>query len=251
MGQSVPLRDINRLYRMMTSVENNIGGGEGVEGLYGSITGTHMERVLRSMEKLTGLHGGSVVMDVGSGLCRPLVHALATGRASVCVGVEVDEVKCVKADAFCAQVKKNIVAKNIKCSSSWDIDIVCCGVESMETLNPVTHVYSFWEGVPGDAREGLGRLFQESLTAQAICVVQRAMRCDDPAEYMNDMYGFGPLELRDSFRVTMSGSGRSFMAYVFVKKEQTNMIKRMFQEERPTKSTIEVVPKKRKRLNRN
>ena len=77
--------EVSTLYRIMNAVENNIGGGEGVEGLYGSITGASMERVLRSMETLTGLHTKqqpTVLMDVGSGLCRPLIHALVTGRAS-------------------------------------------------------------------------------------------------------------------------------------------------------------------------
>lgn len=229
---------ISKLYRMMHAVENNIGGGEGVEGLYGSITGASMERVLRSMEISTGLSSmatndvgkscPSVLMDVGSGLCRPLVHALATGRVSSCTGVEVDRIKCIKADAFCRQVKRQITRKEINVKSNWDIDIVCSGIEALPTINPVTHVYSFWEGVPVDARVGLAKLFKQSRTATSICVVQRAIRHDNPAEYMDEAYGFGPLRVVDSFRVAMSGSGRSFMAYVFVKEGSHNIIQSMF-----------------------
>jgi len=231
--------EVSTLYRIMNAVENNIGGGEGVEGLYGSITGASMERVLRSMETLTGLHTKqqpTVLMDVGSGLCRPLIHALVTGRASSCTGVEVDSIKCVKAEAFSTQVKRRIVKKGMNFKSDWDMDIVCSGIESLGTLNPVTHVYSFWEGVPVDARLGLGRLFKESRTALSICVVQRAMRHDSPAEVMDEEYGFGPLQLLDSFRVSMSGSGRSFMAYVFIKdRKPRNLIQSMFVRPESTK----------------
>lgn len=225
---------ISRLYRMMNAVENNVGGGEGVEGLYGSITGASMERVLSSMEKLTVTDNKEknliVLMDVGSGLCRPLIHALATGRASSCTGIEVDSIKCLKAEAFCAQVKRNIASKGMNMKSDWDMDIVCSGIEKLATINPVTHVYSFWEGVPVDARIALAALFKESSSAISICIVQRAIRSDDPAEYMDEEYGFGPLRLVDTFRVSMSGSGRSFMAYVFIKDKQPlrNIIKSMF-----------------------
>lgn len=223
---------VSRLYRIMNSVENNIGGGEGVEGLYGSITGASMERVFHSMETCAGMNNKKepvVLMDVGSGLCRPLVHALVTGRASSCTGVEVDSIKCVKAEAFCSQIKRSIVRKGMNLKSDWDMDIVCSGIESLATLNPVTHVYSFWEGVPVDARIGLGTLFKESKTVTSMCVVQRAMRSQNPAECMDEEYGFGPLTLVDSFRVSMSGSGRSFMAYVFIKaKKPTNIIQSKF-----------------------
>lgn len=224
--------NISQLYRMMNSIENNVGGGEGIEGLYGSITGANMERILQCMEKTTGLCGTnqSVLMDVGSGLCRPLLHAMATNRATSCVGVEVDSVKCLKAEAFCSQIQKRMRTKEMMAGSDWNIDIVCTGIESLETLGPVTHVYTFWEGVPVDARAGLGRLFRESSTTTTISVVQRAIRCENPAEFLDEAYGFGPLTLVDSFRVSMSGSGRSFMAYIFVKRE-SNMIKAMFQNE--------------------
>jgi len=44
------------------------------------------------------------------------------------------------------------------------------------------------------------------------------MRSADPAQDMDDDYGFGPLILVDCFPVKMSGSGQSFVAYVFDKK---------------------------------
>lgn len=46
----------------------------------------------------------------------------------------------------------------------------------MRTLDPATHAYSFWEGVPGGARTAFGRLFAASATLTGVAVVQRAVR---------------------------------------------------------------------------
>lgn len=75
----------------------------------------------------------------------------------------------------------------------------------MRTLDPATHAYSFWEGVPVDARCAFARLFAASSTLRGLAVVQRAMRGDTPEEFMRDL-GFGALRLVDTFPVTMSGT---------------------------------------------
>jgi len=46
----------------------------------------------------------------------------------------------------------------------------------MRTLDPATHAYSFWEGVPGGARTAFGALFAASATLTGVAVVQRAVR---------------------------------------------------------------------------
>ena len=75
----------------------------------------------------------------------------------------------------------------------------------MKTLDPCTHAYSFWEGVPLDGKAAFGRLFAASRTLRAVAVVQRAMRGQQsPAEVM-ECLGFGELVLVDSFSVSMSG----------------------------------------------
>ena len=88
----------------------------------------------------------------------------------------------------------------------------------MPSLEPATHAYSFGEGVPPPARAAFGRLFVKSRTLRAVAVVQRAIRGagNAPANHMAAL-GFGPLMLTASFPVSMSGSGRSFTAYVFLR----------------------------------
>ena len=269
--------------------QSRLGGGEGFEGLYGSITRTGTARVLSSLTRHSGLDSDSHLVDVGAGLGRPLLHALADPGVAMASGVELDPVKCEKAEAFAVQARAALLLrKKTKTKEhveekktaekadnddgggrgdeseeqeeereeeTWTLpavpDIQCCPVEALPSLDPATHVYSFWEGVPPRARAAFGELVARSRTVRGVAVVQRAMRsrggngggggggqenaaAEDaendgesepspsssspsssiPEAVMRD-YGFGKLELRDSFAVSMSGSGRSFRAYVF------------------------------------
>eukprot|EP00890_Picochlorum_soloecismus_P002356 jgi/Picsp_1/3120/NSC_05961-R1_protein len=212
---------VSSLYRAMNAIENNIGGGEGVEGLYGSIRGASMEKILQCMKEKCNLNDKSHLMDVGSGLCRPLVHAIVTAQVVQTTGVEIDRIKCMKAEAFCSQMKRQLYGKkyDVACTVPMP-EIRCSSIEDMESLDPATHAYSFWEGVPVDARVRFGRLFSTSKTLTSLAVVQRSMRKEDPAEEMDALYGFGALVLVGTFPVSMSGSGRNFMAYIFNKAEE-------------------------------
>ena len=51
-------------------MQNKLGGGEGIEGLYGSLTRSGMHKVLHSMSKTCGLNQSSRLLDVGAGLGR-------------------------------------------------------------------------------------------------------------------------------------------------------------------------------------
>jgi hypothetical protein len=89
-------------------------------------------------------------------------------------------------------------------------------VEGLRNLHGATHAYSFWEGVPGDARAAFGRLFAQSKDTMGVAVVQRSMRGCDPVALMHTEYDFpNDLVLEESFPVLMSGSGQMFTAYIF------------------------------------
>lgn len=79
-------------------------------------------------------------------------------------------------------------------------------VSAHGTLDPATHAYTFWEGVPVKARMAFGQLFAKSSTLQCVAIVQRAIRKHSPEELMRS-YGFGDLELVASIKsVQMSGA---------------------------------------------
>lgn len=51
-------------------LQNKLGGGEGIEGLYGSITQTGMQKVLDTLRHSCGLDSKSVFIDIGAGIGR-------------------------------------------------------------------------------------------------------------------------------------------------------------------------------------
>ena len=50
--------------------QGRLGGGEGVEGLYGSITCSGMQRIVAALETHCRMGAGSCLVDVGAGLGR-------------------------------------------------------------------------------------------------------------------------------------------------------------------------------------
>ena len=51
-------------------MQGRLGGGEGIEGLYGSVTRTGMQKVFSCMAANCGLGASSHLVDVGAGLGR-------------------------------------------------------------------------------------------------------------------------------------------------------------------------------------
>ena len=170
-----------------------------------------------------GLTEDSVLVDIGTGLGRPLLHALYAERLRGAFGVEVDPIKCEKATHLIRQVMKDPTLVSLYPNPPVP-SILCGGVEQLPTLDPATHAYSFWEGVPQVAREAFGTLFRTSSTAHTLAVVQR--HASDITGYLKAS-GFGSLELVTRMPVKMSGSGRSFQAYVLRKPHWEEVVQRV------------------------
>jgi hypothetical protein len=216
------LKVLGKLYSVMQSMENKLGGGEGVEGLYGSITQTGTQHILDAMALHSCLCEDSILVDVGAGLARPLLHAYLSHKVAHAYGIEFDQVKCDKADAFGKRTLEEVRKWESSTGSSFSSAVrtapvvLCAAIENVVTLDPATHGYSFWEGVCSDARTAFGRLFQSSSTMGSVTVVQRTLRAKDPPEFMASL-GFGDVQLVATTSVSMSGSGRKFSAYTFMK----------------------------------
>ena len=208
---------VRSLYLAMRSMEYKVGGGEGIEGIYGSITESGVTKIMEALAEFGGMDKSSTLLDVGAGLGRPLLHALVAYGVKSIRGIEVDPVKCQKAKVFVEKTLEMVNKKGTEAELEADEDwLQCRSIESLDSLGPTTHVYTFWEGIPVVAKEALGALFSESATCKAIAVVQRALRNKDTLLYL-DQLGFTGVEVAKSFPVTMSGSGRTFRAYIICK----------------------------------
>ncbi len=64
-------------------MQNKLGGGEGIEGLYGSLTRTGMQKVLHSLTKSCRLDQTSRLVDIGAGLGRSEFYWTAVCTSAV------------------------------------------------------------------------------------------------------------------------------------------------------------------------
>lgn len=147
-------------------MQNKLGGGEGLEGVYGSLTQASMARVMIALAEC-GLGADSHLLDVGAGLgrwaarpppatsvcgimhmmclhpptgssaqlvcccCRrPLLHALVSPGVAAASGYEIDSVKCAKAAAFLQQVARELAAKGVVPQLELP-QIYCCAIEKV------------------------------------------------------------------------------------------------------------------------
>ena len=203
------------LNHILTSVENRIGGGEGIMGVYGSITCASLNHVLQSMHLHCGLGPDSILFDFGAGLGRPSLHALGTRYACKAWGVEFDSVKVTKAHTFIDLAVRRMRAHGIWPPLVHATEVQLGDTSSLRSLEDTTHVFAFWEGIPRASRVAMAQVFQKSSHVRGIVVCQRAILSPDtPLDFMNDL-GFNCIQLKDSFPVIMAQSGQMFRAYVF------------------------------------
>lgn len=67
MKDRAPRKSVNVLPRCS---QNKLGGGEGIEGLYGTLACGGMQKVLDCMAAHCGLQSNSRLVDVGAGIGR-------------------------------------------------------------------------------------------------------------------------------------------------------------------------------------
>lgn len=138
---------------------------------------------------------------------RPLAHALYSTQVPLAFGIEMDETKVEKSSTFLGLTLTKMEKEGF--SRPPFPFLYCKSIEDIQSLDPATHAYSFWEGIPDASRCAFGHLFRDSSTLHTVVIVQRAIR-KDPIKLMSAL-GFGQVELIDVInKVVMSGSTSSF-----------------------------------------
>ncbi|KAH7619851.1 hypothetical protein NADE_008131 [Nannochloris sp. 'desiccata'] len=146
----------------MYSLQNQLGGGEGTVGIYGTITTTGVAATLVALRGIPTGHVDipSCLTDIGSGLGRPLLLAIDFDEA---FGIEIDPAKCLKAKAFIPRCYKELTARNLINYRREKIrPTVCADVQNILKLPFCTHVYSFWEGFNEENKRDVGKLLRRS-----------------------------------------------------------------------------------------
>jgi hypothetical protein len=193
---------LSKLDSVMCKHEKVLGGGEGIEGVYGSLTSACMADVFGDWP---GFGSNSILLDVGCGIGRPQVQALCTHGVSHSVGVEIDIVKCDKAVPFIQRAAQEL-GLDASC-----IKILHTGGTSGEltTLEPCTHLYLCWQGWSDIHKAQMGALVAQSASVFCVCMVQHRFSDDQPA-------GWPELQLVNSRPVRTVGGGETLHARTFV-----------------------------------
>ncbi|BFZ54319.1 hypothetical protein PYCC9005_001353 [Savitreella phatthalungensis] len=213
-GEACMPSDVKQLYRRLKVVEHAIGGDGGLIGMSGSLNGRAMSKVLEAM----AVDSRSHFLDIGSGLGRPMLHALVEHGCVQVSGIEFDELKFSKAQTVIDRILP--IDRQIR-TCLYHRDVMT--IESLDELDPTfTHLFSFWEGINIDAREAVARLVRRSWEdpsrpADAPRIRSFAFVQSNeikPQEYVAEL-GFPPnYTLDQKFPVSMLGSFSQFQCFV-------------------------------------
>lgn len=218
----------------MNTHETTLGGGSGTGGgAYGTLTLTGTLAILRQWTQHTEFGRTSTVLDIGSGLCRFLMHAICAGNPLASFGIEYDVSKCMK-----AQGEIDLTMKSIRSSRPADVStylptlpviihgIISPGNRMINSIEPATHIYAAWQGFHQDDVRVVGELFKQSRTARVITIVQNhkwissrsPVSAKEQMETFMGERGFGPVVmLGEAMSVHLSGSNSQLQAYTFLK----------------------------------
>jgi hypothetical protein len=185
-------------YRALQNFVTDSGGDAGEIGLSGTLTETSMRRVFAAMN----LDASSRFFDAGCGNALPCVVA-AREHGSVCQGVDFDATKVFKAREVVrmAGLTASVTVRHLDFKDMVPAD-----------LATVTHLFSFWEGIPDADIRRLAALPMPA--CRCIATVQRSMG-NTAVEQMHELGFSRPLELLDTIAVSQSGSRAKYRAYVF------------------------------------
>lgn len=201
------------LYRKISKHEKAVGGGEGTVGIYGTICRVDMTKIMDALQTSCGMDENSTFVDMGAGIGGPLLHSMLQVGCIGNFGIEIDPIKVQKAEVVIKRVIEDIRCSMTPLKGALPV-VFKRDMTELNTLDPATHAYSFWEGIPEEGKRAFGALFTRSRTCKAVVVVQHAMR-KVATEAMAE-YGFSQLELMTEFVVRAKGSSQ-YRAYVFKK----------------------------------
>lgn len=197
-----------RLFGLMNAVTNQLGGGEGQQGTFGTLAPAGSQKVMDALAVHTGMGRASKLLDVGAGLGHPLVHAVHDVGVARARGLEVDPVKVKKAEAFIDRVYSRAGMTGPKPY------VERADVGSRTAPIDDTHIFSFWKGINTADRAALGSLAAKDTNLKGVAVIDHGMG-RDPVGYMRSL-GFPPMTLTDKLdALKISGSGATFTGYVF------------------------------------
>jgi hypothetical protein len=211
-----PLSDDARRMKIILNRLPSVDGGKGLSApIYGEVNFTGMNRIFYLLKKFTGMSEESHFIDIGSGSAVQVLHA-ALNSVKTSAGIEYDEMRHEQALArihMLGHPRSGVAPITFR---EGQIHLIHGAAESMESLEPYTHVYSFDRAFLGAKTYHpetpfihLAQLFNKSQTLK--CYVSFV----NPSTLLS--YGFDARVLGQLGNLSQAGSKEKMTAYFYVK----------------------------------
>lgn len=209
----IVLERIDNLYGLIRNKTGSLGGGGSGGEIYGELTQYSFHKIVLKMIEICDLSSNSIFLDIGAGLGKPNFHTAIYPGCKMSLGIE------IQGSRWWQSMNLLHTALNDP-ELSPDINRVFlahANIMDMETLDPVTHVYSFNRGMPLKVMKSMANAFNKSKSANYFI-------CFDPLKKL-ELYGFKLRLLDKSLSAKMHGSREGHLCYIYekIKKQQESM----------------------------
>jgi hypothetical protein len=198
---------VGKAYSVFRKATGSLGGDADGGAIYGEITINSMQKIIDVMKEKCKLGPQSRIIDIGSGLGKPNVHAALSPSVAVSYGVELIELRW--------QLSLHVLKRLLSHSDSTVANAATnCyfghgDITAARTLDPFTHVYMFDVGFPPDVMIHIAKAFNASQASQHLICFHN--------EKVVHGYGF-EVELIEKVSTSMSGSSEGHQCYVYTRK---------------------------------
>ncbi|GAB4819818.1 hypothetical protein N2152v2_006864, partial [Parachlorella kessleri] len=146
-------------------------------GFYGTLTTGSLVKIFSALEKEAGMHKGDTFCDFGAGLGGVLLFAQALGYSSY--GVEFDGDKARQAYTACCLAYKRYRVEFGHLSDEMESKLLWYEVDEIKNVTTqfmptgASVFFSFWQGIPAEDLEHIGRLAVACPNFRLFCFVER------------------------------------------------------------------------------
>jgi hypothetical protein len=197
-------QDVRSIYRIIRAMTGSLGGSSSQNSTYGELTEHSMQRIIDFLKLKTGFNENSSFLDLGSGLCKPIIHVAQDVK---CVSVGIENVK----DRYFLGLH-NIQAVNTRLRKPLPCTVIRRDIEDIKSFTQFTHVYTFNEGFEPSLNTLIVKKCIQSKCKYVILYKSRTI--DIPETWQN----LGPITVR----LHGASSNSQHTCHVFRCNEQKN-----------------------------
>lgn len=191
-------QNTNNVYRLFKKKTGSLGGAAAGGSIYGEVTERSFDRLVQMLVNQCDLDNNSIFLDIGSGLGKPNLHTSVYPGVKYSFGVEISGARWWQSLVVLKSFLENGVGSNVFMAHA---DIL-----SIDTFDPITHIYSFNTGFPFTTMQHIAKCFNESSSAKWIS-------CYDNPSTMSE-YGFD-VSFIQKIPMKLNGSGNQHMCYTY------------------------------------